>query len=163
MAQREKSALRSQRLRRAVTCMKRKERGGGGDEEESGEEDSESPSKPKRGKTASRNSDGKPDGGRTVAGGGFLGSETTAEPLVEVGCSGPASRSGSRPQSAVTPPQRAGKSSNSSSSSSSGDDSDGGREVAMVTARSVFEIGRRDCRGKNARGRGTGRGRAKRS
>lgn len=160
MAQREKSALRSQRLRRAVTCMKRKEREGGEDEEESREEESASPSKSKRGKTASESSDGKPGGGRTVAGGGFLGSEAAAEPLMEVRCTRLVSRSGNGPQSADTPPQRAAKSNNSSSSS--GDDSDGGREVAMVTARSVFESGRRDCRGKNTRGRGNARGRAKR-
>lgn len=140
--------------------MKRKEREGGEDEEESSEEESSSPSKPKRGKTASRSSNSKrvTDGGRTVAGGGFLGSDVTTEALKEVSCTNQVSRSENVPQSAATLPQRTGK----SSSSSSGDDSDGGREVAMVTARSVFESSRRDCRGKNARGRGNARGRAKR-
>lgn len=139
--------------------MKRKEREGGEDEEESSEEESSSPSKPKRGKTASRSSNSKraTDGGRTVAGGGFLGSDVTTEALKEVSCTNQVSRSENVPQSAATLPQRAGK-----SSSSSGDDSDGGREVAMVTARSVFESSRRDCRGKNTRGRGNTRGRAKR-
>lgn len=142
--------------------MKRKEREGGEDEEESSEEESASPSKPKRGKTASRSSNSKraTDGGRTVAGGGFLGSEVTTEALKEVSCTNQVSRSENVPQSAATLPQRAGK--KSSSSSGSGDDSDGGREVAMVTARSVFESSRRDCRGKNTRGRGNARGRAKR-
>lgn len=146
MAQQDKNALRSQRLRRAVTCMKRKEREGG-EEEESREEESTPPSKSRRGKTASKssNSERATDGERPVAGGGFLGSEMPpVEPLEEVSCSNQV------PQSAVTLPQRAGK----NSSSSSGDDSDGGREVAMVTARSVFESSRRDRRGRNPRSRG---------
>lgn len=150
MAQREKNALRSQRLRRAVTCMKRKEReGGGGEEEEEGssEEEGTPASKSKRGKTASKSSNSERATGRerAVAGGGFLGSDMPVEPLEEVSCTNQA------PQSAATLPQRARK---SSSSSSSGDDSDGGREVTMVTARSVFESSRRDCRGKNTRSRG---------
>lgn len=163
MEQQEKNALRSQRLRRAVTCMKRKEREGGEDGEESSEEESPSPSKSKRGKAASKSSDSKraTGGERTVAGGGFLGSETTTEPPREVSCTNQVSRSEKAPQSAATRPQRAGKG-GSGSNSSSGDDSDGGREVAMVTARPVFESSRRDGRGKNMRGRGSARGRAKR-
>lgn len=161
LAQQEKNALRSQRLRRAVTCMKRKEREGGEDEEESSQEESSSPFKSKRGKATSKSSNSKraTGGERTVAGGGFLGSEMTTEPLKEVSCTHQVPQSESMPQSAATGPQGPRK---GSSTSSSGDDSDGGREVAMVTARSVFESSRRDCRGKNARGRGNARGRAKR-
>uniref|UniRef100_A0A3B4WFN8 Excision repair cross-complementation group 5 n=1 Tax=Seriola lalandi dorsalis TaxID=1841481 RepID=A0A3B4WFN8_SERLL len=123
MEQQEKQAIRSQRLRRAVTCLKRKERDGG---EEDSEEEKPSPVKPKKGKAANKNAK-KGEGGKEeenpVAGGGFLGSEVIGE-----------------------------------SSSSSGEDSDGGCEVAMVTARSVFEGSRRGHRGKSTRGRGKGRG-----
>lgn len=147
MAQQEKKALRSQRLRRAVTCMKRKEREGD-EEEESSEEGSSSQSK--RGMTASKSSDGE----RTVVGGGFLGSE-----MEDVGPTNQGSRSVNGPRSAAALLQRTGR---SPSSSSSADDSDGGREVAMVTARSVFENSQRDRRGKNPRGRGSSRGKAKR-
>uniref|UniRef100_H3C7J3 Excision repair cross-complementation group 5 n=1 Tax=Tetraodon nigroviridis TaxID=99883 RepID=H3C7J3_TETNG len=164
MAQQEKSALRSQRLRRAVTCMKRKAREGGEEEEEeeeSSEEDSKT--KSKRGKTASKSSGSRraTGGERTAAAGGFLGSEVTPGPLEEGSGTDQVSQSQSLHQSAATLPQRARRS--SSSSSSSGDDSNGGREVAMVTARSVFESSRRDSRGRTARGRGNARGRAKRS
>lgn len=153
MAQQEKHAIRSQRLRRAVTCMKRKEREGGEDEEGSSEEESASPSKPKREKTPS--SGPAAEGERAATGGGFLGSEVTLEPLKEVSCT----HQGPRPAAAV--PQRAGKKSSGSSGSSGDDSDDGGREVAMVTARSVFESSRRGCRGRSTRGRGSARGRGK--
>ena len=57
------------------------------------------------------------------------------------------------PQSTKTPPQKV-----RSSSSSSGEDSDGVGEVAMVTARSVFEGSAWGRNVKNTRGRGKGRG-----
>lgn len=153
MAQQEKNAIRSQRLRRAVTCMKRKERQGVEDEDESSEEESSSMSKSKRGKMASKglNSKGATEGEGEVVGGGFLGSEGTVEPLKEVSCTNQVSQ-------LEKAPQAAGK---GSDSSSSGDDSYGGRVVAMVTARSVFESNRRGCRGKSTRGRGNARGRGK--
>lgn len=169
MAQQEKNAIRSQRLRRAITCMKRKEREGGEDGEESSEEASSSLSKSKRGKVASKSSKSKGategereavEGEREVVGGGFLGSEVTLEPPKEVSCTNQVSQLEKGPHSAAAPSQRAGK---DSDSSSSGDDSDGGREVAMVTARSVFESSRRGCRGKSTRGRGNARGRRKKS
>lgn len=161
MAQQEKSSIRSQRLRRAVTCMKRKERNGGEDGGESSEEESSSLSKAKRGKVASKgsNSKGATEGERKVVGGGFLGSEVTLEPLKEVSCTNQVSQLDKVPHSAAAPSQRAGKDSDSSSD----DNSDGGREVAMVTARSVFESSRRGCRGKSTRGRGNARGRGKKS
>lgn len=161
MAQQEKSALRSQRLRRAVTCMKRKAREGGEEEEEEESSEEDSKTKSKRGKTASKSSGSRraTGGERTAAAGGFLGSEVTPGPLEEGSGTDQVSQSQSLHQSAATLPQRARR----SSSSSSGDDSDGGREVAMVTARSVFESSRRDSRGRTARGRGNARGRAKRS
>uniref|UniRef100_A0A674N2S5 Excision repair cross-complementation group 5 n=1 Tax=Takifugu rubripes TaxID=31033 RepID=A0A674N2S5_TAKRU len=162
MAQQEKNAIRSQRLRRAVTCMKRKERNGGEDGEEGSEEESSSLSKSKRGKVASKgsNTKGATEGEREVVGGGFLGSEVTLEPLKEVSCTNQVSQLDKGPHSAAAPSQRDGKDSDSSSSDDNGG---GGREVAMVTARSVFESSRRGCRGKSTRGRGNARGRGKKS
>ncbi|TDH16934.1 hypothetical protein EPR50_G00003250 [Perca flavescens] len=165
MEQQEKQTIRSQRLRRAVTCLKRKEREEG-EEEEDSEEEMPSPSKSKKGKEANRSPKKGAGGGereeeRTVAGGGFLGSEgIVRSPLKEVSSTSQESLSGKTvPQSTKTVPQRARR----SSSSSSGEDSDGGGEVAMVTARSVFEGSRRGSGARSTRGRGStrGKGRAK--
>ncbi|XP_071345060.1 DNA excision repair protein ERCC-5 homolog [Trachinotus anak] len=160
MEQQEKQAIHSQRLRRAVTCLKRKEREAG---EEDSEEEEQSPIKSKRGKVANK-SPKKGEGGkaeeRSVAGGGFLGSEVIDESprksLKDVSSTSQESLSvKAGPQSTESRPQRV----KSSSSSSSGEDSDAGGEVAKVTARSVFEGSRRGHRAKSARGRGKGRGR----
>ncbi|XP_069381394.1 DNA excision repair protein ERCC-5 homolog isoform X2 [Paralichthys olivaceus] len=158
MEQHEKQTIRSQRLRRAVTCMKRKERGEG---EEDSEEEMPSPIKSKRGKEASKDSKkgGEKETERAVAGGGFVGSEVTDESphtsLKDVSSINHESISvKSVSQASKTPPRKV----RSSSSSSSGDDSDGGVEVAMVTARSVFEGSARGRKAKNTRGRGRGRG-----
>ncbi|XP_026234873.1 LOW QUALITY PROTEIN: DNA repair protein complementing XP-G cells homolog [Anabas testudineus] len=166
MEQQEKQTIRSQRLRRAVTCLKRKEREG---ETRKRKEDSEeemcSPSKSKRGKAASKSP--KKDGGdkedkNSVAGGGFLGSEVTVESplksLKDVSSTSHESLSAkAAPLSTKTEPPAV------KSSSSSGEDSDGGVEVAMVTARSVFESSRRGRGAKSTRGgvRGGQRGRRK--
>uniref|UniRef100_A0A7N6BYQ0 Excision repair cross-complementation group 5 n=1 Tax=Anabas testudineus TaxID=64144 RepID=A0A7N6BYQ0_ANATE len=106
MEQQEKQTIRSQRLRRAVTCLKRKEREGR-----------------RRGR------------GRKIA----------------------RKKSKAAPLSTKTEPPAV------KSSSSSGEDSDGGVEVAMVTARSVFESSRRGRGAKSTRGgvRGGQRGRRK--
>lgn len=157
MEQQEKQAIRSQRLRRAVTCMKRKEREGGEDKEEDSEEEMPSPSKSKREKAANKSlkRGGEGEGERTAAGGGFLDAKVIFEPCHSPLKDGSSTCQGTLPvkvpQSTTTPPQKARK----SSSSSSGEDSDSGDEVAMVTARSVFKGSQR---GKSARGRGKGRG-----
>ncbi|KAM9366796.1 DNA excision repair protein ERCC-5 homolog [Symphorus nematophorus] len=169
MEQQEKQAIRSQRLRRAVTCMKRKEREGEEEEEEDSEEEMSSPSKSKRGKAANKSpkegGGGEREEERSAAaagGGGFLGSQVNDEPpltspLKDVSSTSQDSLSVKVPQSAKTLPQRARR----SSSSSSGEDSDGGGEVAMVTARSVFEGSQRGRGGKRSRGRGNVRGKGK--
>ncbi|XP_037650003.1 DNA repair protein complementing XP-G cells [Sebastes umbrosus] len=218
MEQQEKQAIRSQRLRRAVTCMKRKERGGGGEEEEDSEEEGPSPSKSKKGKATSKSpkKGGEREEERSVSGGGgggFMGSKVIVEPprtsLKDVSSSSQESLSVKAvPQSTKTLPQRAGSTSSSSqeslsvkavphstktlpqragstsssqeslsvkvvpqstktlpqragSTSSSGEDSDGGDDVAMVTARSVFEGSRRGRGAKSTRGRGSTRGKAR--
>lgn len=160
MEQREKQAIRSQRLRRAVTCLKRKEREGGAEEEEDdSEDDTHSLSKSKKG---SQDKGGEEkDVRRSVAGGGFLGSEMTDEsPLTALRDSSSTSHDSlsvkSVPQSNKTPPKRTRM-----SSSSSGEDSDGGPGVAMVTARSVFEGSRRGRGAKSTRGRGSMRGKGR--
>ncbi|XP_073321381.1 DNA excision repair protein ERCC-5 homolog [Pagrus major] len=161
MEQQEKQAIRSQRLRRAVTCMKRKEREGGEEEEEDSEEEIPSPSKSKRGKAASKSpkkgGEGEREGERSAARGGFLGSEVVVEPpltpLKDVSSTSQEVHSVKIPQSTKNAPQRA-----RGSSSSSGEDSDGGGEIAMVTARSVFEGSRRGRGAKSTRGRGSMRG-----
>ncbi|XP_031180047.1 DNA repair protein complementing XP-G cells homolog isoform X1 [Sander lucioperca] len=165
MEQQEKQTIRSQRLRRAVTCLKRKERDEGEEEEEDSEEEMPSPSKFKKGKEANRSlkkgGGGEREEERTVSGGGFLGSEVIVKsPLKDVSSTSQESLSVKAvPQSTKTVPQRARR----SSSSSSGEDSDGGGEVAMVTARSVFEGSRRGHGARSTRGRGStrGKGRAK--
>lgn len=160
MEQREKQAIRSQRLRRAVTCLKRKEREGGAEEEEDdSEDDTHSLSKSKKG---SQDKGGEEkDVRRSVAAGGFLGSEMTDEsPLTALRDSSSTSHDSlsvkSVPQSNKTPPKRTRM-----SSSSSGEDSDGGPGVAMVTARSVFEGSRRGRGAKSTRGRGSMRGKGR--
>ncbi|XP_042348588.1 DNA excision repair protein ERCC-5 [Plectropomus leopardus] len=158
MEQQDKQTIHSQRLRRAVTCMKRKEREGGEEEEEDSEEEMPSP---KKGKAANKSP--KKGGERTeerrVVGGGFLGSEVIAEPPL-TSLKDVSSRESPSvkavPPSTQTVPQRAKR-----SSSSSGEDSDDGMDVAMVTARSVFEGSRRGRGAKNTRGSGSMRGKGR--
>ena len=157
MEQQEKQAIRSQRHRRAVTCLKRKEREGG--EDEDSEEEMPSPSKSS--KESLKNSEGQKAEERSLAGGGFVASDVIVESpptsLTDVCSTVQESLSVKAvPQPTKTLPQRARH--NSSSSSSSGEDSDDGREVAMVTARSVFEANRRGRGAKGTRGRGSMRG-----
>uniref|UniRef100_A0A3P9QDH6 Excision repair cross-complementation group 5 n=1 Tax=Poecilia reticulata TaxID=8081 RepID=A0A3P9QDH6_POERE len=68
LEQQEKQSIRSQRLRRAVTCMKRKEREGG--EGDSSEEELPSPSKSRKGNL--KNTEGQKEEEPPVTGGGFL-------------------------------------------------------------------------------------------
>ncbi|XP_074522009.1 DNA excision repair protein ERCC-5 homolog [Halichoeres trimaculatus] len=166
MEQQEKQVIRSQRLRRVVTCMKRKEREAGEEDEADTEEETLSPSKSKKEKTTSESpmkSGGaaREEERRPAAGGGFLGSEVSVEPP-KTSLRASSSSSSSQDLTVNTPqvasktlPQRARR--RSSSSSSSGDSDDGGDEVAMITARSVFEGSRRGRGGKSTRGRGKGR------
>ncbi|XP_055010553.1 DNA excision repair protein ERCC-5 homolog [Boleophthalmus pectinirostris] len=163
----EKQAIRSQRLRRAVTCMKRKEREGGGEEgEEEDEEEAISPTKSKKSSSSSPSQiPGKAQ--RTIAsGGGFLSSQMILEPTFspsedktkDTDCTIKASNE----KTNITPQKNITIRSSSSSSSSS-EDSDGDGKVAMVVAKSVFEGSRRGRGAKSARGRGRGatRGNAK--
>ncbi|XP_055786312.1 DNA excision repair protein ERCC-5 homolog isoform X2 [Salvelinus fontinalis] len=77
LEQQERQAIKSQRLRRAVTCIKRKEREDGGREEGTG-----SPSKAKRGK----GSEPKQRKGEVEEGtGGFLGAEVSKPAQEDVG------------------------------------------------------------------------------
>ncbi|XP_061565921.1 DNA excision repair protein ERCC-5 homolog [Cololabis saira] len=156
LEQQEKQAIRSQRLRRAVTCLKRKERDGGGDE--GSEEETHSPTKSNRESVKNGQEE------RSVPGRGFLCPEPVREsPLTSVAgvCSpGRESCSGKAvPQPAKSLPQRSKR--NSSSSSSSDEDNDGDGKVAMVTARSVFQGNRRGRGAKGTRGRGSTRGKGR--
>lgn len=159
MEQEEKQAIHSQRLRRAVTCMKRKEREGGEDEEEGSEEEMPSPAKPKKRERAASRSP-KRGGEGTAAGGGFLGSEVSFEPcpapLRDVGSTKQETPSVNVRQPTTAQPQRSRK-----SSSSDEDSDDDGGGVAMVTARSVFEGSRRGRRVKSTSTRGSVRGRGR--
>ncbi|XP_041836782.1 DNA repair protein complementing XP-G cells [Melanotaenia boesemani] len=156
MEQQDKHSIRSQRLRRAVTCLKRKETGGGGD----GDSEEEMPSPSKSKKESLKNREGQKEEGQSAVAGGFLGSERIGESplasLKDVCCSVQDSLPvKAAVHSAETLPQRTrGK----SSTSSSGEDSDGGRGVAMVTARSVFKGNKRGRGIKGTRGRGSMRG-----
>ncbi|XP_056134816.1 DNA excision repair protein ERCC-5 homolog [Lampris incognitus] len=166
MEQQEKQAIRSQRLRRAVTCLKRKEREGGGNEEEEEErEEAETPSPSKYKKRRASGQNQKKDGveeagARIPVGGGFLGSEViipsqAGSPKEVISVSQLDTEDVPQP---AAPLQKARL--GSSSSSCSGEDSEGSGEVAMVTAQSVFESKRR-ARGGGRRAGGSGRGRAR--
>lgn len=168
----EKQAIRSQRLRRAVICMKRKEReGGGGGEEEDTEEEMLSPSKSRKSTTSSpRQEPGEEQS--TVAGGGFLGSQVMVEPPLTplktspakaITCSAEESQCFTEKAGSDVTKTRPQKALHGRRSSSSSEDSDSGGEVAMVTAKSVFEGSQRGRGAKSVRGRGRGgtRGKAK--
>ncbi|XP_028810977.1 DNA repair protein complementing XP-G cells isoform X2 [Denticeps clupeoides] len=138
MEQHERQNIRSQRLRRAVTCLKRKERDGRQDGEvEEDEEGEGDPSPTKKGKTGWSEKEKTDSIGPVGAfAGGFLGSEVRSDELLIM----------EREESPLkkktlatlkTHPQRAELPKSSSSSSDSDDQADG--SVTMVTARSVFK------------------------
>ncbi|XP_064166038.1 DNA excision repair protein ERCC-5 homolog [Anguilla rostrata] len=148
LEQQDRQAIRSQRLRRAVTCLKRKEHGQ--EEEEEEQEESCSPAKTKRGKTVE---EAPADAGRPAAwAGGFLGSGDAALfPGEEQEGSDEDTEQKSAPCGAppkLSPPRPAHS---NSSSSSTGDDSDPGDRVTMVTARPVFQSKGRGRQRKNKR------------
>ncbi|XP_051918412.1 DNA excision repair protein ERCC-5 homolog [Hippocampus zosterae] len=156
MEQQEKQAIRSQRLRRAITCMKRKE-------DVEPDEEIASQTKSKKGKTIEQGR--KEDENRKVrerdgpvAGGGFLGSEGIGEtPIPSFDNVSRASQEAHLTKASKNVPQHTRPSSRSrcSSSSSSGEDSEGKYgQVAMVTAQSVFKGSMRGRRPKSRRGRG---------
>uniref|UniRef100_A0A8C5ETR1 Excision repair cross-complementation group 5 n=1 Tax=Gouania willdenowi TaxID=441366 RepID=A0A8C5ETR1_GOUWI len=150
MEQHEKQAIRSQRLRRAVTCMKRKEREGGEDEDDS-EEEIQSPTKSKKkGNTNTGRSD--EDANKSGTGGGFLGSEVIHEPQTPLSSQESDTVKAASQSVTTVQPRR-------NSSSSSDEDSDGDSTVTMVTSRSVFEGSRRGRAARTTRGRGKRRGR----
>ncbi|XP_073698810.1 DNA excision repair protein ERCC-5 homolog, partial [Garra rufa] len=139
LEQQERQSIRSQRLRRAVTCLKRKER------EEEGEEDEEETSPLKKDRSGASQPDGAPGGAGPLAG-GFIGSVPHLNSPADT-------QDETRGGATQVMPSRA----ESSSSSSEDDDAECGRGVAMVTARSVFE-GKTRGRGKRG-GRGRSRNR----
>ncbi|KAG7467009.1 hypothetical protein MATL_G00148820 [Megalops atlanticus] len=148
LEQQDRQAIRSQRLRRAVTCLKRKEQGG---EEE--DEEVSSPTKAKKGKAEEEKEAEAEEPAKWA--GGFLGSGDSTLPLGAVEGAGDWKEEAA-PR--VAPPKLSNLKAerNSSSSSSSGEDSDYDDKVTMVTARSVFQSkpqvrGRRGGRGKNKR------------
>uniref|UniRef100_A0A3P9JET5 ERCC excision repair 5, endonuclease n=1 Tax=Oryzias latipes TaxID=8090 RepID=A0A3P9JET5_ORYLA len=152
MEQQEKQVIHSQRLRRAVTCLKRKEREGGDDKDTEEEEQSPTKSKKANLKRPEEQKEGQRSAAMAAAAGGFLGSELMLEsPLASV-CS-------PVPQSSAVknaPLSTKASCAELQGSSSSGEDSDIGGE--MVTARSVFEGNKR---GRGAKGRGGSRGRGR--
>ncbi|XP_066562457.1 DNA excision repair protein ERCC-5 homolog [Amia ocellicauda] len=176
LEQQERQAIKSQRLRRAVTCLKRKERG---EEEEAEEEEKEgtvqgkdpTPTKGKGTNTVGRARPNKRQSGSKdkepletpVRGGGFLYSEANSqlpEPLgkdldgetadlkKEQSVSRAQKDRSPVPQASLSPPRAV-------CSSSSSEESDGDSRVTLVTAQSIFH---------NHRGRGktASRGRKKR-
>ncbi|XP_054627190.1 DNA excision repair protein ERCC-5 homolog [Dunckerocampus dactyliophorus] len=158
--QQEKQAIRSQRLRRAITCMKRKEKG---EEDEESEEEIVSPSKSKRGKTIEQ-SQGKASHGKvreeegSVVGGGFLGSEGSKETMITSLNDVTRTIQESRlPKVTTAVAQNTAQSIKSNSSSGEDSEDDNDAEVAMVTARSVFKGNVRGCGAKSRRGRGRGK------
>ncbi|XP_051557989.1 DNA excision repair protein ERCC-5 homolog [Myxocyprinus asiaticus] len=140
LEQQERQLIRSQRLRRAVTCLKRKER-------EEDDEDDEETSPAKQGKSAASNmcrgGDEAPGAAGPLAG-GFLGSAVHVNTPTDL------------QEGRVTHDRMLMSSGAESSSSSSEDEAERGRGVVMVTARSVFEgttRGRRTGRGGRGRGK----------
>lgn len=155
LEQQEKQAIRSQRLRRAVTCLKRKEREGMDDEEES-EEDEVSPVK--KGKN-SKAKEADTEMSTEAFGGGFIGSGVYANSLEDVMEKDKLPEAVARVPNQEQPlvPKTKPSKVESSSSSSSEDEHKGNSGAAMVTARSVFEG---KTRGRGRRGGRGGRGKA---
>ncbi|KAK1802951.1 hypothetical protein P4O66_021481, partial [Electrophorus voltai] len=162
LEQQDRQAIRSQRLRRAITCLKRKEHEEDDAEEENSEDAEISPVK-KGKKGADR------DGGRGVPpaglfGGGFIGSSTydnsLEEGMREAGCSREVGGAVEEKQPMASKDKLSKAGSGFSSSSSSEDECKHGREAAMVTARSVFEG---IARGRGKRGRRGGRAKTKKN
>ncbi|XP_036413023.1 DNA repair protein complementing XP-G cells homolog [Colossoma macropomum] len=152
LEQQEKQAIRSQRLRRAVTCLKRKEREGESKEEEN-DEDEKQVSPVKRGKNEKAqegDTDITPAG---AFGGGFIGSDVYADILED-------KIKDEQPVLEGKQPSKPSKVESVSSSSSSEDERENSYGAAMVTARSVFEG---KTRGRGKRGGRGGRGKAKKS
>ncbi|KAL2087408.1 hypothetical protein ACEWY4_016236 [Coilia grayii] len=173
LEQQERQKIQSQRLRRAVTCMKRKGRGEAEDEEGGDDNDDDGNKTPrkgtKKGKTVRSEADEEPVSSSFVGGsaGGFLGSEEKGvdlgpieEPVVK-----------SRASVKITPPpsqenkvkplkpkeKPCPREAVLDSSSSDSEDDENGRTGAMVTAQSVFSSkpqrkGRRGGRGRGKRG-----------
>lgn len=137
MEQQERQCIRSQRLRRAVTCLKRKERG----EEDDGDDEETSPSK------AGKNESGIQ---RATLSGGFIGSSADVQEMMWDGNVG-----------GVTQERKQVMVRAESSSSSSEDEAESGRGGAMVIARSVFFEGKTRGRGRGKRTGGRGRGKNK--
>ncbi|KPP65649.1 DNA repair protein complementing XP-G cells-like [Scleropages formosus] len=128
LEQQERQVIRSQRLRRAVTCLKRKEE----EEENSMEEGACSPVKAKNMKSTETKAEGS-----ATWGGGFLASQDVIPNF-----GGDEERTTEGSETLHTPPEAKSKLSPikaGRSSSSSEGDSDTDIGVAMVTARSVFE------------------------
>ncbi|XP_061526161.1 DNA excision repair protein ERCC-5 [Phycodurus eques] len=156
MEQQEKQVIRSQRLRRAITCIKRKENEDGDVESD---EEIASPSKSKKGKTIEQGQKkAENQKMRELAGcvgrGGFLGSEEIGETVItslnDVSCT--------RQESHLTKANKTVPQHMRQSSSSSGEDSeDNYDKVAMVTAQSVFKGSMRGRGNKSRRGRGRGK------
>lgn len=144
LEQQERQAIRSQRLRRVVTCLKRKERHGADNEAESSEDEKVSPVK--KGKEAKgKGTDVTPAG---MFGGGFIGLDMSSNSPEEKVIEGEDEK---QPKTVTSELLKA----DSSSSSSSDDELKLKNRATMVTARSVFEG---KTRGKGRRGGRGGRG-----
>ncbi|XP_048862354.1 DNA excision repair protein ERCC-5 isoform X3 [Brienomyrus brachyistius] len=147
LEQQERQAIQSQRLRRAVTCLKRKEQE---DEEDGGNDEGCPPSKAEKADVEGTRDEG--------WAGGFMVMADSVPSLggEEEGCG--IMQSEEQPPTPEAKPKLSPLRAGPGSSSSSGDDSDADVRVTMVTARSVFENkprgrGRRGVRGKNPRKR----------
>uniref|UniRef100_A0A8B9HTK3 Excision repair cross-complementation group 5 n=1 Tax=Astyanax mexicanus TaxID=7994 RepID=A0A8B9HTK3_ASTMX len=171
LEQQEKQAIRSQRLRRAVTCLKRKEREGVEGEEGSDEDEDEEASPVKKGKKGkAREGAAEADVTPAVAfGGGFICSDTFTHSLEEPVREEEEEEEEELPENvgrlveekqpmASKSFSKGSKTESTSSSSSSEDERENSYGAAMITARSVFE-GKMRGRGKRG-GRGGRGGRA---
>lgn len=136
LEQQERQSIRSQRLRRAVTCLKRKERE---DEDDDGDEDDDatSPSKAEKNRRSDQESGVSDD----RLAGGFIGSSADVQEEM---------------MDRNTADRKQVSRGAESSSSSSEEEAEHRRGVAMVTARSMFE-GKTRGRGRRTAGRGRSR------
>lgn len=150
LEQQERQAIRSQRLRRAVTCLKRKERDGADDEAESSEDEKVSPGK--KGKNAKEKETNVMPAG--LFGGGFIGLDLSSNsPEENINTA----KDEKQPKPVKSEPLKA---KSTTTSSSSEDELEHKNRATMVTARSVFE-GKTKGRGRRG-GRG-GRGKTKKN